>query len=268
MEQKLDISNFIPDGYGTADCIIVAEDTMHIIDFKYGLGVFVEAKENPQMMCYSLGALNHFSSLYDIKFITMHIFQPRRENVQSWTIKVEALLAWGECFLKPKALLAQKGEGEFKCGPWCQFCKAKIKCRARAEEKLKLAEYDFQKPPLLSDDEIENVLGVIPDLTRWARDVENFATEEAVANGKKWNGFKVVEGRAVRRYKDEAAVAQRLEAKGYKDIYKQNLYNITEMTKKLGKDFDNVLGDLVIRPVGKPTLVPADDRRPEIEFVK
>lgn len=263
IEQKVDFSEYVPDGYGTADCIIVSDDTMQIIDFKYGLGVLVDAEQNTQLMCYSIGALNLFDSLYDIKEVTMHIFQPRRENVQSWTIPVDELKAWAENELKPKAQMALNGEGEYYPGEWCQFCKAAVRCRARAEEKLRLAQQEFKMPPLLTDSEIEEVLTILPDLTKWADGILAYATDAAVNHGKEWNGFKVVEGRSVRKYKDEELVAQAAKDHGYTDIYRQSLITMTEMQKLMGKkQFDQILGDLIVKPQGKPTLVPVTDKRP------
>ena len=263
IEQKVDFSEYVPDGYGTADCIIVSDDTLQIIDFKYGLGVLVDAEQNTQLMCYSIGALNIFDSLYDIKQVTMHIFQPRRENVQSWTIPVDELKAWAENELKPKAQMALNGEGEYYPGEWCQFCKAAVRCRARAEEKLRLAQQEFKMPPLLTDSEIEEVLTILPDLTKWADGILAYATDAAVNHGKEWNGFKVVEGRSVRKYKDEDKVAQAAKDHGYTDIYRQSLITMTEMQKLMGKkQFEQILGDLIVKPQGKPTLVPVTDKRP------
>ena len=263
IEQKVAFSEYIPDGYGTADCIIVSDDTMQIIDFKYGLGVLVNAEQNTQLMCYSIGALNLFDSLYDIKGVTMHIFQPRRENVQSWTIPVDELKAWAENELKPKAQMALNGEGEYHPGEWCQFCKAAVRCRARAEEKLRLAQQEFKMPPLLTDAEIEEVLTILPDLTKWADGILAYATDAAVNHGKEWNGFKVVEGRSVRKYKDEELVAQAAKDHGYTDIYRQSLITMTDMQKLMGKkQFEQILGDLIVKPQGKPTLVPVTDKRP------
>lgn len=263
IEQKVDFSEYVPDGYGTADCIIVSDDTMQIIDFKYGLGVLVDAEQNTQLMCYSIGALNLFDSLYDIKEVTMHIFQPRRENVQNWTIPVDELKAWAENELKPKAQMALNGEGEYHPGEWCQFCKAAVRCRARAEEKLRLAQQEFKMPPLLTDSEIEEVLTILPDLTKWADGILAYATDAAVNHGKEWNGFKVVEGRSVRKYKDEELVAQAAKDHGYTDIYRQSLITMTEMQKLMSKkQFDQILGDLIVKPQGKPTLVPVTDKRP------
>lgn len=265
IEQRLDFSCYVPDGFGTGDCLIVADKLLHIIDFKYGLGVLVDAEENPQMMLYALGALRLFDALYDIDTISMSIFQPRRENVSTWTITVAELEEWAEQTLRPKAELAFKGEGEFKPGPWCTFCKAAVKCRARAEEKLALARYEFAKPPLLTDEEIEDILSRLDDLTKWANEIAAYAQDAAINHGKQWNGFKLVEGRSIRKYTDETAVITAATAAGYRDIFKKSLIPITEMEKLMGKKtFAEVLGGLVIKPQGKPTLVPASDKRPAI----
>ena len=157
------------------------------------------------------------------------------------------------------------GEGEFCPGEWCTFCRAAVRCRARAEEKLKLAQEEFKLPPLLTDSEIEEVLTIIPDLTKWANEIMAYATESAVNHGKQWNGFKVVEGRSVRKYKDVSAVAEAAKEAGYKDIYRKSLITLTEMQKLMGKaTFEKVLGDLIYKPPGKPTLVPDSDKRPAI----
>ncbi len=267
IEQKLDFSCYVPDGFGTGDCLIVADKLLHIIDFKYGQGVLVDAEQNPQMMLYALGALRLFDSLYDITEVSMSIFQPRRENVSTWTISVDDLLDWAENTLKPKAELAFKGEGEYTPGSWCQFCKAAVKCRARAEAKLQLARYEFAMPPLLSDEEIEDILLKLDDLTKWANEITAYAQDAAVNHGKVWRGFKLVESRTNRRYTDEEAVAQAANAAGYHDIYKKSLIPITEMERLMGKKtFAEVLGALVEKPKGKPTLVPASDKRPAISI--
>ena len=265
VEQKLDFSCFVPDGFGTGDCIIIADKTLHIIDLKYGQGILVEAEGNPQMMLYALGALRLFDSLYDIETVSMKIYQPRRENVSTWSIPVEALMEWTENTLKPKAELAFKGEGEFQPGSWCTFCKAAVKCRARAEAKLQLAQYEFAMPPLLTDEEIEDILVRLDDLTKWANEIMAYAQNAAINQGKVWRGFKLVESRTTRKYTDEEAVAQAAKNAGYHDIYKHSLITISEMERLMGKKtFAEVLGALVIKPQGKPTLVPASDKRPAI----
>ena len=263
IEQRLDFSCYVPQGFGTGDCIIIADKKLHIIDFKYGMGVLVDAVDNPQMKLYALGALEIYDSLYDIEEVSMTIFQPRRENVSTWTIRVEDLKDWAEKELKPKAKKAYDGEGEYLPGEWCTFCRAAVKCRARAEEKLKLAQSEFKLPPLLTDSEIEEVLSKLSDLTKWANEIIAYATDAAVNHGKEWHGFKVVEGRSVRKYKDEDAVAEVAKANGYKDIFRQSLITLTEMERLMGKSkFEKILGDLIYKPPGKPTLVPLSDKRP------
>ncbi|OCN04152.1 nuclease [Erysipelotrichaceae bacterium MTC7] len=263
IEQRLDFSCYVPQGFGTGDCIIIADKKLHIIDFKYGMGVLVDAVDNPQMKLYALGALEIYDSLYDIEEVSMTIFQPRRENVSTWTIRVEDLKDWAEKELKPRAKKAYDGEGEYLPGEWCTFCRAAAKCRARAEEKLKLAQSEFKLPPLLTDSEIEEVLSKLSDLTKWANEIIAYATDAAVNHGKEWHGFKVVEGRSVRKYKDEDAVAEVAKANGYKDIFRQSLITLTEMERLMGKSkFEKILGDLIYKPPGKPTLVPLSDKRP------
>ena len=263
IEQRLDFSCYVPHGFGTGDCIIIADKTLHIIDFKYGQGVLVEAEQNPQMMLYALGALRIYDTLYDIEDVAMTIYQPRRENISTWTITVSNLLSWAENELVPKAKLAFDGKGEYMPGPWCTFCKAAVKCRARAEEKLALAQYEFAQPPLLTDAEIEEILGKLDDLTRWADEIKSYAQDAALNHGKQWHGYKVVEGRSVRKYSDEEAVIEAANAAGYHDIFRKTLLPITEMEKLMGKqEFAEVLSGLIIKPAGKPTLVPITDKRP------
>lgn len=263
IEQRLDFSCYVPQGFGTGDCIIIADKKLHIIDFKYGMGVLVDAVDNPQMKLYALGVLDIYDSLYDIEEVSMTIFQPRRENVSTWTIRVEDLKDWAEKELKPRAKKAYDGEGEYLPGEWCTFCRAAVKCRASAEEKLKLAQSEFKLPPLLTDSEIEEVLSKLSDLTKWANEIIAYATDAAVNHGKEWHGFKVVEGRSVRKFKDEDAVAEVAKANGYKDIFRQSLITLTEMERLMGKSkFEKILGDLIYKPPGKPTLVPLSDKRP------
>ncbi|WP_026561414.1 DUF2800 domain-containing protein [Bacillus sp. J37] len=267
IEQRLDFSCYVPQGFGTGDCIIIGDKKLHIIDFKYGMGVLVDAVGNPQMKLYALGALEIYDSLYDIEEVSMTVFQPRRENVSTWTMPVNELNDWAENELRPKAKKAYEGEGDYLPGEWCTFCRAAVKCRARAEEKLKLAQMEFKLPPLLTDSEIEEVLSKLSDLTKWANEIMAYATEAAVNHGKEWYGFKVVEGRSVRKYKDEEAVAEAAKANGYKDIYRHSLITLTEMQKLMGKKkFEEILGGLIHKPLGKPTLVPLSDKRPAMNI--
>ncbi|WIK59829.1 DUF2800 domain-containing protein [Actinotignum urinale] len=266
IEQHLDFSHVVPGGFGTGDCLIVADGTLHVIDLKYGLGVLVEAEWNPQMMLYAIGALALFDALYDIEQVALTVFQPRRENVSTWTISVTELNEWAEQTLKPAAELAANGEGEFCAGSWCQFCRIASTCRARAEANLELARYEFAPPAELSPAEVAKVLTQIPELTRWASDVQDYALSQALS-GEQYEGFKLVAGRSIRKYTDETAVAEAAKAAGYRDIYKRSLLTITAMEKLMGKkQFSEILGDLVVKPEGKPTLVPLFDKRPELQI--
>ena len=264
IEQRLDFSHVVPGGFGTGDCVIIAEPVLHIIDLKYGQGVMVEAEHNPQLMLYALGALNTFGSLYDITEVAVTIFQPRRSNVSTWTIPVAELEAWAEQVVKPRAALAARGDGEFAPGEWCRFCKLAPTCRTRAEANLALAKHEFAPPPELTYAEISQVLTQLPDLKAWAADVEAHTLSLVVSQGKTWPRFKLVEGRSIRKYSDESAVAQTAEAVGV-DVWDRKLKTFTALEKQLGKKrFTTVFGDLVVKPAGKPTLVPESDKRPAL----
>jgi hypothetical protein len=267
VEQRVDFSRWVKQGFGTADALVIADGTLHIIDLKYGAGIEVSADNNPQLKCYALGALELFDDIYDIDDIALHIYQPRRTNVSVWQITKADLLTWAEEILKPAADLAWDGKGEFSCGNWCRFCKAKNVCRARAEENLKLAQHDFKLPPELSDAEIEVILSKVDDLVSWASDIKEYALQQALS-GKEWRGFKLVEGRSVRKYTDEASVAKAVSEAGY-DPYEQKLLGITAMQKLLGKSrFDELLSAYIEKPQGKPTLVPDSDKRPAMNTAK
>lgn len=265
IEQHLDFSCYVPDGFGTGDFLLVADRELNVVDFKYGRGVAVYADHNPQMMLYALGALNLFDCLYDIEQVTMTIFQPRLSSISTWTISAEELYKWAEEVLKPKAELAAKGEGEFISGSWCRFCKARNICRARAESFLELAKMEFQPPALLSDEEVAEVMEKAAELSKWASDVMAYAQAEAIENGKHWNGYKLVEGRSTRRFIDEKKVEEAAKGAGYTDIYNKSLITLTAFEKLMGKDtFKEVLGSYVTKPAGKLTLVPVSDKRPEV----
>jgi hypothetical protein len=264
IEQRLDFSRYVESGFGTGDCVVIADGTLHIVDYKHGQGVLVEAEENPQMKLYALGALEIFDGIYDIDTVSMTIYQPRRENISTHTVSVESLYRWAKEILKPTAALAYAGDGEFGCGEWCRFCKAKHECRAIAEHSMELAKYDFKLPPLLEDDEIEEILGKIDELVSWAADIKDYALQAAVS-GKQWTGWKLVEGRSNRRYTDETAIAGIVTAADY-DPYEHKVLGVTAMTSMLGKKrFEELLGEYIEKPKGKPTLVPENDKRPAIK---
>ena len=264
IEQKLDFSRWVEDGFGTGDCVIIADEVLHIIDYKHGLGVLVESEGNTQMMCYALGALDAFDDIYDIKRIEMTIFQPRRDNVSTWSLSRKDLLDWADMVLAPTARMAYEGKGEFKAGDHCQFCKAKSVCRKRAEHNLELARYDFAMPDTLSEMEIAAILPRIDQLISWGNDLKDYALSQA-QSGTHYEGFKVVEGRSNRKYTDEDAVARTVTEAGY-DPYEKKILGITAMSSLLGKKrFEELLGSLIYKPPGKPALVPETDPRPAMD---
>ena len=263
VEQRLDFSRYVPDGFGTGDCLIVADSVLTVIDFKYGKGVAVSADHNSQMMLYALGALELFDALYDIVEVRMVIFQPRIQNLSECTLPLSELLHWAETELKPKAELAAKGEGAFSAGEHCRFCKRKATCRKRAEYNLQLAKYDFAMPDKLTDTEIETILATADQLTAWVADVKEYALRQALS-GKQWHGYKVVAGKSNRKYTNPAAVAEAVQAYG-KNPYKElELLGVTAMEQLLGRtQFEALLGSLTEKPQGKPTLVSCSDKRSE-----
>lgn len=265
VEQRVDFSRFVKGGFGTSDCVIIGEGHLYVVDFKYGRGVPVDATDNSQLKCYALGAYEIFSPLYDFDEIHLVIYQPRISNYSEWSLTPEALLSWAESVLSPAADLAFRGGGEYSCGPWCRFCRAKPICRKRAEENLKLAQYDFARPDTLEEDEINLILSKIEDLINWANDIKDYALSEAL-RGKPWDDWKVVEGRANRKYTDENRVAQTVTAAGF-DPYEKKILSVSALEKKLGKKrFQELIGSFVTRPQGSPTLVPRTDKRPEFNI--
>ena len=267
VEQRLDFSRWVKDGFGTGDAVIVADGTIHVVDFKYGIGVPVSAEGNSQMRLYALGAVDMFGELYDIDTVVMTIYQPRLSSISTDMISKTDLLDWAENTLRPLADLAYKGEGDLNAGSWCRFCKLRSTCRKRAEANLAVAQHEFKLPPTLSDEEIAVILDKLDDLIGWAGDIKEYALNAALL-GKHFDGWKLVEGRSNRRYTDEAAVAQIVSETGH-DPYEHKLLGITAMEKLLGKkQFSALLSNLVERPQGKPVLVPTSDKRPEMTNAK
>ena len=272
VEQTVDFSKWVQHGFGTADALIVADDTLYITDMKYGVGCLVTADGedgtgNSQLKCYALGAIDTFGDLYDINRIRLSIFQPRRDNVDTFELTKADLLQWADDVLAPIAKLAYEGQGEFEAGNHCQFCRAKATCRKRAEYAMELAKYEFADAPTLDENEIAKILPQIDTLVSWAEDIKSYALNQALS-GVRYPGFKLVAGRSNRKYADEAAVARVVSEAGY-DPYDKKLVGITEMTKRLGKKrFEELLNGLLIKPEGKPVLVPVTDTRPELNNAK
>lgn len=266
VEQRVDVSAYVPDCFGTADMVIVTDRMVHIIDLKLGKGVPVYAEDNPQLKIYGLGVLELAEMLFNIENVRLTIYQPRLFNSSTWDISPSDLKAWGEETLRPAGELALKGEGDLSAGSWCRFCKARFTCRQRAEKNLKLAQLEFKAPALLTDDEIAEVLRTADELAKWASDVYAYAQDQAIIHHKVWKGFKLVMGKSNRKYTSEEEVAAAASAAGYTDIYKKSLIGITEMERLMGKkEFARILGALVYKPEGKVTLVPESDKREAIQ---
>jgi len=264
VEQKLNFSSWIPDSFGTADAEIVTEDVMEVVDFKYGKGVEVSAVRNTQMMIYALGALGDFDLDYDIKEVRMTIVQPRIHNVSEWSISTDELKQWADTTLRAAALMAYEGKGEQKAGEWCKFCKVKARCAVLANEAIAAYTQHTEKT-LISDDDMPSVLALIPAIKSWCTAVEDYATAQAIL-GHKWVGYKLVEGRSIRKITDPDGLSAKLEFAGYHDIYKPaELKSLGDLERQIGKKtFADLSAGYVDKPAGKPTLVTDDDKRPEI----
>ena len=266
IEDKLDLTKWVMNGFGTADAQIIADGTLNIIDLKYGRGVRVGAEGNKQMMLYAIGAVEKAKIFYDIKEVTMTIYQPRLNNISTYALSVDELYRFAEEELKPKAAQAYDGKGDFAVGDHCRFCRAKPRCRAYADEQKKIAQYDFKNAEELSDDEIAEILTKADDVASWLKDVQSYALNVAVNEGKKFKGFKVVMGQSRRRYTNEDDVVSKLLESGFEEalLFEKKLLGITAMEKTITKKkFNTLLGDLVEKPDGKPTLVDETDKRKE-----
>ena len=270
VEERLDFSRWVKNGFGTGDMVIIGDGVLEIVDLKYGKGVPVSAESNTQMQLYALGAIEQYGYIYDFDHVRMSIFQPRNGGLSTQLMSVAELLAWGES-IKPIAELAYEGKGEFKAGDHCRFCRAAVQCKALADYNLEIAKLEFRDADLLTDDEVSSVLERVDGLVRYAEKIKTFALAEAL-KGHKWPGFKVVAGRSNRRITDAAEAVKLLRGAGYADdvIYKPlEMQTITALEKLVTKKkFGELLGSVVEKPPGKPTLVPADDIRPEYDPVQ
>lgn len=266
IEQRVDYSDWVPGGFGTSDAVIIADDTIEIIDLKYGKGIRVDAKDNPQMRLYALGAFQIFGDLYDFDKVKTTICQPRLDHVSSEELTVTELLDWANNVVEPAAQESESDNPHTAAGDWCRWCPAKAVCRTRAEANLELAKYDFQPGPLLEQAEIAEILGKVDELTKWAADIQDYALKQALA-GEHYDGWKLVEGRSVRKYTDELKVVEALQKEGFDEavLYERKLLGFTAMEKLVGKKkLAEALKGLIEKPAGKPVLVPESDRREAI----
>lgn len=266
IEQQFSLTNWVPEGFGTSDAVIIGGNVIEVIDLKYGKGIKVDAVNNPQLRLYGLGASALFGDLYDFDTVRTTIIQPRLDHVSTEEQPLKELLLWAEEDVAPRATMALEGTDYLATGDWCRFCPAKAVCRKRAEYNLELARDEFKAPPLLTDEEIGEVLRRAEEIQKWTSDIQDYALEQALA-GKHFDGWKLVEGRSNRKYADDLKVAETLVAAGYDEamLYERKLYGITAMEKIVGKKkLTTTLGDLIIKPAGKPVLVPESDKREAI----
>ena len=268
LETELDLSFIVPEGFGTADCIMIHQDKLHIFDFKYGKGVPVSATQNEQLILYALGAINKFSALFKISEATLHIVQPRISNTNSWSISIDELNDKAK-EIKVVADIAYKGAGEFSPGSWCRFCRARQQCRARAEENVKLAFATDKKPPLISNKEVGEYLKQGEDVAKWLSELQDYALKECLA-GKDIPGFKAVEGRGSRVWAnmDEAFTAIIEDGTDEAMLYERKPLSLAQVEKLMGKKhFNDVCALYINKSPGKPTLVKETDKRPAITNV-
>ncbi len=269
IEQRLDFSTWVPGGFGTGDAVIVGNGVMEIIDLKYGRGVKVSAENNPQLRLYALGALDEYDYIYGIEVVRTTIYQPRIDNINSEDLTSEELYKWGELVSDSAKKAADDSITNCVAGCHCDdgFCKARPACRAYAAKRQEMAKFDFMPPAKLTPDEIAKIIDEADKLQIWAKIVSDYALDQALNHGVSYPGFKLVEGRSNRKYIDEVKVGKQLIENGYteSDIYIRKLKGITDMEKLLGKkSFNDVLGELVVKPQGKPTLVHIEDKRPAL----
>jgi hypothetical protein len=265
IEEKVDLTDYIEEGYGTCDDIILADGVLEVIDLKYGKGLRVSAKDNPQLKLYALGALRSAEIMYDIHTVRLTIVQPRLDNISSWEVDADALREWGEKEVKPKAELAFQGEGEFNPGDWCLFCKAKVRCKALADQNMEVAKKEFADPELLTDEEIIENYKIFDQIQGWMRSVTDYLLSEAL-KGKEWPEHKLVAGRSNRVWTDPSKVEEILKENKFdpkKYLSEPKLLGIGAIEKLVGKTkFPVLLGEVVDKPLGKPSLVHESDKRP------
>lgn len=263
VERKLDLSAFAPESFGTSDAGLIVSKVLHVFDLKFGKGVEVSVIDNSQLKLYALGALDNYCDGFDIEKVIMHIYQPRLNNISVFEMTVEELQDWGETYLKPRALLAFAGEGEFLAGTHCQFCKAAVKCRALSEYNLNIAKLRFEDYTILGDDELMSILQGKSIIESWLKKISEYTLAEAL-KGYIFDGYKLVEGRSNRKYSDEDAITKLLLNELHiSNMHKpKELLNLEDMEKLIGNEaFVKYIVPNLIKPPGKPTLVPISDKR-------
>lgn len=264
VEQKIDFSKYVPEGFGTADCIMISGDTLHVIDFKYGKGVKVDAEANPQMRLYALGALEQFGIFYEIKKVKMTIIQPRLDNISTDEIPTGLLLSWGDAVVKPQADKAFIGLGEYVQGEHCRFCRAKGACEFRAKENMKaVEEIKKESEGTISNVDVGAFLTKLEGVDDWIKDLRAYALNQLL-KGESIPGWKAVEGKSNRKIVDIDKAFEILEANGYEQaiLYERKPITLTQLEKTIGKSkVKETIGDYIEKPKGAPTLAKETDKR-------
>lgn len=264
VEERVDYSHVVPEGFGTADLIILGGNVLHICDYKHGIGVPVDAEKNSQMMLYALGALHGYDFLYPIDTVRMTIIQPRRDYISTYEMSAADLIAWGES-IRPIAQMAYEGTGDLHTGDWCRFCRAQPTCRAHLDEALTVCQREFAPPASIPIEELAEALPTLERVADWIKKVQTYLSDAAIHFGADVPGYKVVHGRSSRVFRDLKKVEETALEAGYTDIYTHDLISLTAFERLMGKEaFTRILGDLVEKPDGSPKLVPVSDPRPAI----
>jgi len=268
VEVKLNLSAYIPEGFGTADCIIISGNELHIVDLKYGKNVAVSAENNPQLKLYALGAVGEYELFYDIQTVHMHIFQPRnKDGGGTCSLSEQELKTWGEN-IRPTVEMAYMGAGEQKAGPWCGFCKARPVCQKHADKCRELAALEFKKPELLTLEEVGAILQQARDVASWVKVLDEWALAEAL-KGTDIPGWKAVAGRKTRSWSDMDEAFKKLTDSGIDEavLWKKTPLTLAQVEDEIGKkDFATLVGDMVTTSTGKPALVPESDKRPALKI--
>lgn len=274
LEQRVDFTKWVPEGFGTSDVVVLSDKTIEIIDLKYGKGVPVDAYLNPQLMLYALGAVDKYDIIYEFETVRMTIIQPRLDNISTFEIEKEELLYWADNYVAPRAVQAWEGTGEWKItDDVVKFSKVRAQLRPRAEKNFQLVDkYELKEAPLLTNEEIAEILERAPEIKKWLEHVETYALQKARDEGEEFPGWKVVAGRSNRKVSDVEGLLMVLEAEGFEDediLKPQELKAIGQLEKVVGKKkFAELASEFIIKPEGKPVLVAETDKRPALNSVE
>lgn len=278
LEEYVRFEDIVPNGGGTSDVVIIGNNFVHIIDLKYGKGVPVSAIGNPQLRLYALGAIKAHLREVTVQEVRMTIVQPRLRDITTDFMSVKDLNDWAVNFVKPRAQLAIEGRGELCSGDWCRFCKCRAKCKKLADDQLAVAQREFEdvvvennilEPKNMSPEMLSRILFIAPKFIEWFNDVQKYAVQSVINDGLKIPGYKLVEGRSVRTIFDTDSVIEKLRTSGFVEadyMKPRELLGITALEKNIGKKlFNDLCGQYIVKPQGKPVLASENDKRPAID---